>query len=180
VQCARPPIASPTPIDGFNLLKTVGNCSLYQVVASQSDYTYAPLLLDLYGSRHDQGYGYGFLLADRIDYTYRVFITALLGDKWWVQPAADLVFEAVDWQWDEYLSQQVPADFMLEVNSREHATDLYDELTVVSSRAAARNHGWRKRCWLSADGPHRHTSRHTGEHAGRCAGRAADSCSRVP
>ena len=46
-------------IDGFTLLRANNRSALYKVNSNASDYDYAPLLIDLLGSRYQMGYDYG-------------------------------------------------------------------------------------------------------------------------
>jgi hypothetical protein len=69
----------------------------------------------LHGSRFDAGYDYGYLLAVEIESVYTTFLGALLGNKT-IDKALHLVLgKALDWQWKQYLSKQVPAEYLEEI-----------------------------------------------------------------
>lgn len=99
---------------GTTLLATGPKGSkLYSIDAKSSVYEDAPYLLDLLPQSHyDQGYDAGYLLADQWVESYNALFVALLGDEWWEPALANLLGVFLDWQWNDYLSVQVPQKYL--------------------------------------------------------------------
>jgi len=104
-------IVTPT---GYTLVGTHGASSLYTVDGAQYA-TAPPLLLDLHGSRFEQGEAYGALQGAAAKANYDFLITMLLKSTSVIGYAERSALEALlDWQWSAYLSKQVPPEYMTE------------------------------------------------------------------
>lgn len=90
---------------------------LYSIDAPNSDYASFPVkLLDLHGpTSFAQGFDAGSLLGNEFVDSYDSLLKALLGDEWWEPAAAALVGKVLDWQWDDYLSKQLPQEYLDEL-----------------------------------------------------------------
>lgn len=105
-------------LSSYTLLKTGKfGSQLYSVDAPNSDYASYPVkLLDLHGpTSFSQGFDAGALLGNEFVDSYDSLLKALLGDEWWEPAAAALVGKVLDWQWDDYLSKQVPEEYIEEL-----------------------------------------------------------------
>ena len=70
-------------------------------------------LLNLTGSRYEQGYDAGFLTGAMAHDAYSALLAALLGKHDAITGA--LLEKLADWQWERYLSKQVPEAFVTEL-----------------------------------------------------------------
>jgi hypothetical protein len=105
-------------VSNYTLLKTGKfGSKLYSLDAPNSSYADYPVkLIDLHGaSYYAQGFDAAMLLADEMAENYNNLMVALLGSEWWEPAAAEVVGLFLDWQWNDYLSKQVPQDFMDEI-----------------------------------------------------------------
>jgi hypothetical protein len=105
-------------VSNYTLLKTGKfGSKLYSLDAPNSSYADYPVkLIDLHGaSYYAQGFDAAMLLADEMAENYNSLMVALLGSEWWEPAAAEVVGLFLDWQWNDYLSKQVPQDFMDEI-----------------------------------------------------------------
>lgn len=108
----------------YTLTAQYGASRLYTVNASDAYGDVRPLLIDLHGSRYDMGYAYGRLLGAAIEESYSLFIRSLLPDKLLDELAWAAGERLIDWQWDRYLSAQLPQQYK-------------DELRGIADGAAA-------------------------------------------
>jgi len=100
----------------YDLAKTGPKGSKLYNVVGQTVYDDAIQLIDLTApSSFDQGYDMGFLLGAASIENYDAVVTYLLGDEWWVPPVAKAMNKFLDWQWDNYLSKEVPAEYLDEI-----------------------------------------------------------------
>jgi len=95
----------------FKQVDVEGASKLYEVVTNTSDYASGPvMLLDLHGSRSEQGFAFGRMGAQAALENYDSLIGALIDVKTLRGKAERAALELViDWQWKSVLSQQVPA-----------------------------------------------------------------------
>eukprot|EP01031_Cornospumella_fuschlensis_P030485 gene30485-36846_t len=102
---------------GKTLLKTGPKGSkLFTLNTPNAVYSDPVYLLDLAApTPYDQGYDAGFLLGKATVENFDSLMKALLGDEWWEPAIAALIGEFLDWQWTDYLSKQVPQDYMDEI-----------------------------------------------------------------
>lgn len=76
-----------------------------------------PYILDIHApNAYASGFDSGYLLADMIVANYQSLMFALFGNNWYEPFAAELLGLFLDWQWDDYLSKQVPQDYMDEIS----------------------------------------------------------------
>lgn len=101
-------------VKGYNKIKEYKSSTLYQVQAD-TDYAVNPLLVHLVGSRYDMGYAYGYMLSKEIDYAYHALLTSLIGDKFYDKVLQEALGLALDWQWNDYLSKEVPSQYISEL-----------------------------------------------------------------
>lgn len=100
---------------GTTLLKTGPfGSKLYKYNADNAVYQDAPYLIDLTApTLYQQGFDNGYLLGQEYSDNYDKLMFSLLGDD----PAlTKLVGAFVEWQWNSYLSVQVPDDFKTELS----------------------------------------------------------------
>jgi hypothetical protein len=67
------------------------------------------------GSGYERGYDTGVMVGAQAMDTYNMVLVYLLGDEWWEPPVAHLMNKFLDWQWDNYLSKEVPKEYMDEI-----------------------------------------------------------------
>jgi hypothetical protein len=97
----------------FNIVTAGGSSYNYSYSYSYED---APQLADLTASSsYEQGYDLGFMMADPFVSNYNAILVYLLGDEWYEPLVARLCNEFLDWQWDNYLSVQVPDEYFEEL-----------------------------------------------------------------
>eukprot|EP00730_Choanoeca_flexa_P002014 TRINITY_DN10877_c0_g1_i1.p2 TRINITY_DN10877_c0_g1~~TRINITY_DN10877_c0_g1_i1.p2 ORF type:complete len:521 (+),score=125.70 TRINITY_DN10877_c0_g1_i1:3830-5392(+) len=117
-----PHIAS---VDSFEKLKASNASTLYRIHSNQSDYEYAPYLLDLHGSHYDMGYSYGALLHAEIKEMYNLFLASVIDgitNSSATQAAIKEAIEVVcDWQGPKYLFKELPSEFQQELEGLEQA-----------------------------------------------------------
>jgi hypothetical protein len=100
----------------YNLIATGPHGSLLYNIAASSSYDDDVQLLDLVApSSFEQGFDMAFLLSDQIIENYDTVLGYLLGDDWYEPALALLTSRFLDWQWDNYMSVQVPNEFMEEI-----------------------------------------------------------------
>jgi hypothetical protein len=89
-----------------------------ELVALYSEPAYVnPIyLLSLHGSSsYDQGHDAGLLFGNQISENYQSLFLSLFGDIR-IEPALQELTEMfLDWQWDAYLSKDVPQEYLDEV-----------------------------------------------------------------
>eukprot|EP01112_Ceratiomyxa_fruticulosa_P004730 TRINITY_DN15272_c0_g1_i1.p1 TRINITY_DN15272_c0_g1~~TRINITY_DN15272_c0_g1_i1.p1 ORF type:complete len:494 (-),score=86.02 TRINITY_DN15272_c0_g1_i1:61-1542(-) len=122
-QCLTPTFKIETP-SSFSVLKKCNESTLYSIqTAAYSEY---PIYLaDIHGgSSYDLGYSYGYLLGNQSIENYDALLTSALPATF--ERDAFEVF--LDWQWNDYLSKQVPQEFI-------------DEMSGVGDGAAAAGFG---------------------------------------
>lgn len=102
---------------GSKLLKTgPKGSSLYQLDTTGSVYAYAPYVLNLTaGTSFDQGYDAGYLMGGEFISNYNSLMIALLGDEWWEPAVAEIISRFLDWQWNSYLSVELPEEYKEEL-----------------------------------------------------------------
>lgn len=89
---------------------------LYSLSVENSNYDYAPYVLDLTAKTHfDQGYDTGYLMGDAFLENYSSLMVSMLGNDWWEPPVQKLISLFLEWQWKDYMSQQVPKEYMEEL-----------------------------------------------------------------
>ena len=103
---------------GFEVLARHGNSTLYNVKTSQDFYISGDVqLLDLHGTRHEQGYAFGKLGGEAALANYDALLSALLDTHSIVGKLEKAVLELlVDWQWRSTLSKQVPPEMAEELS----------------------------------------------------------------
>jgi hypothetical protein len=107
------------PISKVKLLKTgLKGSKLYQIDSDNSIYDNPPYLLNLAAglSSFDQGFDNGYLLGDSYIENYDSLMKALLGDSWWEPVAQALLGKFLDYQWNNYLSKQLPQEYLDEIS----------------------------------------------------------------
>ena len=101
---------------GFERLASAGNSTLYAVKAGTAYTSGDVQLLDLHGSRHEQGYAFGKLGGRAALENYDALLGALLNTKSILGKLEKAALEVVvDWQWRSTLSKQVPAEMAEEL-----------------------------------------------------------------
>jgi len=105
-----------TPTGAKLLSQGPKGSSLYSLSAPNSVYGDAPYVLDLTtSSSYNQGFDTGYLLGVPYVENYDSLMKALLGDAWWEPAVASQLGKFLDWQWREYLSVQVPQEYLDEL-----------------------------------------------------------------
>jgi len=97
----------------FTKLATSGKSALYRVDLPETHikYDYAPLLLDLHGSRMEIGYDYAALLHEQTEFTFRTFLNSAFPTE-----SEQLILNTfVDYVWDSWLSKNTPQQFLDEL-----------------------------------------------------------------
>ena len=91
---------------------------LYQVNSDNSNYDDAPYLLNMAPglSSYDQGFDNGFLLGNQYAENYDNLIIALIGDEWWEKPVQALISKFLDYEWKNFMSKQVPQEYLDELS----------------------------------------------------------------
>lgn len=103
-------------VTGSTALRSHGNSTLYTLTVAGTTYVEPIYLLDLHGaSRYDQGYSYGVLLGAEIAEIYNEFFTHLLGNSSYTPEIVAVIGLALDWQWRDFLSKELPQDYMEEL-----------------------------------------------------------------
>jgi hypothetical protein len=108
-------IVTPT---NYGRLASEGNSTLYAVkTASPTDYVSGDVqLLDLHGTRHEQGYAYGKLGGSAALHNYNALLGSLIDTKSLLGKLEQAALEVVvDWQWKSALSKQVPSEMAEEL-----------------------------------------------------------------
>jgi hypothetical protein len=73
-------------------------------------------ILNLRGEPYNQGYDAGVLVGEQWDENYQSLFTSFFKDFEDIEPLLQKVTEAfLDWQWADYLSQQVPQEYLDEL-----------------------------------------------------------------
>lgn len=95
-------------IKGYTKLRSSNASSLYQMnLNGDHSYQWAPLLVDLHGSRRQIGYDYAALLHSEANDTLRSFMADIIR-----KPSERLLFETfVDYAWKHWLAPHTPAGF---------------------------------------------------------------------
>ena len=93
----------------FTLVDTEGSSALYEVVGTT--YSSGPvMLLDLHGSRAEQGFAFGRMSGHAAKDNYMALIGSLINTETVAGKAEQAALEfVIDWQWSSVLSVQVPA-----------------------------------------------------------------------
>jgi hypothetical protein len=104
--------------DEFSLIKEGKfGSKLYSVNTLNSSYANTPYVLDIHApNAYMSGFDAGYLTSEMIVANYQSLMIALFGDNWYEPVAAELLGLFLDWQWDDYLSKQVPQDYMDEIS----------------------------------------------------------------
>jgi len=103
------------PIQGFTQLKSSNESGFYQIVSAGAEsYGYPVYLVSLKGSRYQMGYDYGYMLANEIQEVYTLFMHALLPSPS-DEPIEKAIEDALDWQWNDYLSVELPEQYKQEL-----------------------------------------------------------------
>jgi len=100
-------IKTPT---GYTSILKHGNSSVWTVDA-EGAYVHPIYIVNLYGDHYTMGYDYGYMLADKIQEMFPSFIKHFLPYSW----EQFVLEEFLDWQWDSYLSKQVPKEYFEEL-----------------------------------------------------------------
>jgi len=96
----------------YSVLQKSNNSTLYEIVLPEgAQYDYAPLLVDLHGSRYQMGYDYGYLLGKKVEQNQVLFLHSIM-PNFAEQEALILL---LDWQWKDFLSKETPQEFMEEI-----------------------------------------------------------------
>ena len=103
-------------ISHYEPVASVGNSTLYAIKTNRSNYVSGDVqLLDLHGSRREQGFAFGKLGGKAALSNYDSLLGALLDTKTVKGKLEKAVVELVlDWQWKSTLSKQVPSEMMEE------------------------------------------------------------------
>lgn len=111
-----------------------------ELVALYSEPAYVdPIyVLSLHGTSFQQGFDAGYLFGKQIITNYNNLFRSLFGDIP-IEPVLQKVTEAfLDWQWDDYLSKQVPQEYMDELDGLKAGGvangQVYPDLSKVTSR----------------------------------------------
>ena len=113
-EAATPPSATIVTPTGFTAAGTHGTSTLYTVEGTNYK-TAPPVLLDLHGSRFEQGEAYGALLGAAAKFNYHALVSLLLKTTTVIGIAEQSAVEALlDWQWSKFLSKQVPEVYLTE------------------------------------------------------------------
>lgn len=89
---------------------------LYSIDVPSSVYKKFPMLIDLRGEDHySQGYDMGLLLGNAVIESYNSLMLSMLGKEIWEPTVAKALGLLLDWQWRDYLSKQVPQDYIDEL-----------------------------------------------------------------
>ena len=101
----------------FMRVSTHGNSSLYAVKTAHDDYVSGDVqLLDLHGTRHEQGYAFGKLGGKAALSNYNALLGSLIDTKSIAGRLEKAALEVViDWQWRSTLSKQVPTEMVDEL-----------------------------------------------------------------
>ena len=100
----------------YDLLKTGPYGSQLYKVNAGTVYTDPIQLIDLKAaSSFQQGYDMGYMLGSDAITNYNAVVVYLLGDEWWEPPVARVMNAFLDWQWDNYLSKELPAEYIDEI-----------------------------------------------------------------
>ncbi|XP_062518697.1 uncharacterized protein LOC134193864 [Corticium candelabrum] len=114
--CVHSLDVSVVDVSDFKLLRSCGASSLYELqLQTKNSYDVAPMLVELRGSRYDMGYAYGNLLSKEIEAAYHSLMKWILGDHWYDEVLELLFADALDWQWDDYLSIELPIAYKEEL-----------------------------------------------------------------
>mmetsp|Transcript_16337 Transcript_16337/g.27334 ORF Transcript_16337/g.27334 Transcript_16337/m.27334 type:complete len:509 (-) Transcript_16337:406-1932(-) len=112
---------------------------LYDIVSDTSSYDAPPQLADLTAaSSYEQGYDMGYMMAEPFVSNYNDILAYLLGDDWYEPLLAQLFNEFLDWQWDNYLSVQVPEEYFEELRGLTaggHAAGCSEDVGKIASRS---------------------------------------------
>eukprot|EP01114_Cavostelium_apophysatum_P014540 TRINITY_DN379_c0_g1_i1.p1 TRINITY_DN379_c0_g1~~TRINITY_DN379_c0_g1_i1.p1 ORF type:complete len:548 (+),score=118.60 TRINITY_DN379_c0_g1_i1:165-1808(+) len=100
---------------GYTAISKSQNSTLYTVDLADPAYDWPIFVADLHGSRYNMGYDYGVLLGQRIESMYWTFLAKIIGDTWEDELIIDAIQPALDWQWDNWLSAEVPTEFLEEI-----------------------------------------------------------------
>ena len=102
-------IVEPT---GFTAVGTHGQSTMYNIETNGSEYTSGAVqLLDLHGTRYEQGMAFGNLGGDAARENYNSLLSSLIDTDTPVGKLEVKVLEVLlDWQWTSVLSKAVPAD----------------------------------------------------------------------
>lgn len=100
----------------YDLVMTGPHGSKLYNVKAETVYDDDVQLIDLTASTSfQQGFDMGYMLGAQSIENYNMVVVYLLGDEWWEPPVARLMNLFLDWQWDNYLSKQVPAEYLDEI-----------------------------------------------------------------
>ena len=101
---------------GFTKVDSEGSSALYEIKA-EGEYSSGPaMLLDLHGTRSEQGYAFGRLGGAAARDNYLSLIGALINATTLAGKAEVAALElVVDWQWSSVLSKQLPAEMAEEL-----------------------------------------------------------------
>ena len=104
--------------DRFDIVGTYKQSTLYNIVTANTTYTSgAPQLLDLHGTRYEQGFASGKLGGDAARENYDSLLDALLDTSTLAGKLEKAALEVViDWQWSSTLSKAVPFNMVEELN----------------------------------------------------------------
>ena len=96
-------------VASYEKLGVSGSSALYAVHAASDEYVSGPVqLLDLHGSRHDQGYAIGELGSVAAKANYDALLATMIDTKTAKGILEKLALEKIlDWQWSSFLSHAV-------------------------------------------------------------------------
>jgi len=105
-----------TEATGYTVINTSQKSTLYQVeTAVQNPYNWPIYLADLHGSRYAMGYDYGIFFGGSINALYWKFLKNIIGTTWSDEALELIIGPALDWQWDTYLSAELPQEYKEEI-----------------------------------------------------------------
>jgi hypothetical protein len=85
------------------------------MAAEGAVYSELPYLMDMHGSRYEHGFDAGYTQVDMMQFTYQTLLNSVLGKTGPLEPIVQSLVEwFLDWQWNDYLSKQVPSEYMEE------------------------------------------------------------------
>eukprot|EP00163_Fabomonas_tropica_P025887 TRINITY_DN4578_c0_g2_i1.p1 TRINITY_DN4578_c0_g2~~TRINITY_DN4578_c0_g2_i1.p1 ORF type:complete len:554 (+),score=148.91 TRINITY_DN4578_c0_g2_i1:61-1722(+) len=100
-------------VTAYTQLKTSNASTLYAV--NTTGYDTPIYLIDLSGSRTQIGYDYGIMVAPWIEANYKALLGFILGTSLKAEAEQAILGLFMDWQWDKYLSQQCPDEYLQEI-----------------------------------------------------------------
>eukprot|EP01100_Stratorugosa_tubuloviscum_P012095 TRINITY_DN557_c0_g2_i1.p1 TRINITY_DN557_c0_g2~~TRINITY_DN557_c0_g2_i1.p1 ORF type:complete len:498 (-),score=188.84 TRINITY_DN557_c0_g2_i1:264-1757(-) len=110
---SQAPLFNIAEVNNFKLINQNQQSQLYQIELQNGNNGYDDpiLMIVLRGSNFQRGYDYAYLLCDAIQYNFNSLIDSFIPQQW----QKELVFKFLDNQWEDYLSKQIPQQFIEEL-----------------------------------------------------------------